>query len=67
MGIDESVLKINVPENLWHDIGLAPKDGRIIYVKDLEGNVDLAKYDDYGWTAELGCCSNFIKWARLSI
>lgn len=60
-------LTISISENMWHDFGLAPKDGTMIYVKDADGNVDLARHDDRGWTAELGCCSGFTKFAKLSI
>jgi len=61
------ILKLGISENMWHDFGLAPKDGTIIYVKDSDGNVDLARHDNCGWTAEIGCCSGFIKFARLGI
>lgn len=61
------ILTVSISENMWHDFGLAPKDGTIIYVKDSEGNVDIAMFDGCGWTAEIGCCSGFTKFAKLSI
>lgn len=51
------ILTVSISENMWHDFGLAPKDGTIIYVKDSEGNVDIAMFDGCGWTAEIGCCN----------
>ena len=62
-----SNLTLNIPENMWQDFGLAPKCGRIVYVKDSKDNVDLARHDDCGWTAEIGCCSDFVKFANVSI
>jgi len=61
------ILTVGISENMWLDFGLAPKDGTIIYVKDSDGNVDIAKHDDCGWTAEIGCCSGFVKFAKLGI
>lgn len=62
-----SELKMIIPENMWIDIAFAPRDGTVIYVKDAEDNVDLAVYDDCGWNAEGGFCTNFTHWAPLSI
>ena len=32
-------LRISIPDIMWSDIAFAPKDGRIIYVADDDGNV----------------------------
>ena len=60
-------LTISISENMWHDFGLAPKDGTIIYVKDSERNVDIARYDGERWATEVGCCSGFVKFAKMGI
>jgi len=62
-----SDLKISIPDSMWLDFGLAPKDGTIIYVKDSDGNVDIAQHEECGWKTELGCCSGYTKFAKMSI
>lgn len=56
-----------IPINEFQPIETVPKDGTIIYVMDDFGHVDLAKYDDRGWTAEAGVCSEFTAWARFHL
>lgn len=60
-------LRISIPDIMWSDIAFAPKDGRIIYAADEDGNVDLIKWCNGEWTAELGSCFKISKWAPVTI
>jgi len=60
-------LCINIPEKHWHDISKAPKDGRIVFVSDDWGHVDLAKWSNEEWTAEIGVCDVISKFSYVSI
>ena len=60
-------LRISIPDALWSDIYFAPQYGKIIYVSDDDGNVDLARWINGEWTCELGSCSKITKWAPISI
>ena len=58
---------VHIPSASFKPIETAPMDGRIIYVTDAFGRVDLAKHDRYGWDAETGDCSEFTGWSEFSI
>ncbi len=58
---------VHIPASAFKPMVTAPMDGRIIYVTDAFGHVDLAKYDRHGWNAETGDCSEFTGWSEFSI
>jgi hypothetical protein len=58
---------VRIPVSEFKPMESAPLDGQIMYVIDDFGNVDLAKHDRNGWTAEHGNCSEFTGWREFSI
>ena len=66
-----STVSIKIPDNAlsspWNDNSKAPKDGRIIFIRDTYGNVDLAKWSDGEWSAEFGACDYPHDYALISI
>ena len=60
--IDASIL-----EKLWIEIEFAPNDGKIIFIRDDYGIVDLARWSNNEWNAEFGVCGKPTYFAELSI
>lgn len=56
-----------IPISEFQAMDSAPTDGTIIFVMDDFGHIDLAKYDEQGWTAEAGVCSEFTCWAKFHL
>lgn len=56
-----------IPISEFKTMDTAPMDGTIIFVMDDFGHIDLAKYDEHGWTAETGVCSEFTCWAKFHL
>lgn len=56
-----------IPISDFQPMSTAPMDGAIIYVMDDFGHVDLARYDEHGWTAEAGNCDEFTAWAKFHL
>lgn len=51
----------------WYPITEMPKDGTIVFIKDTEGNVDLAKWSFGEITSEFGLCNDIKYFSELSI
>ena len=49
-----SQFAVSIPEGFWYSIKVAPKNGKIIFIRDEFGHVDLAKWINAEWTAEFG-------------
>lgn len=62
-----SIFEIKISDNLWYPICNAPFDGRIVFVRDAFGHVDLAKWINAEWSAEFGICSEFTHFAIFSL
>ena len=45
----------------------APQDGRIIFIMDEDGNVDIAQWSEGEWSSEFGLCNTPSMWAEISI
>ena len=45
----------------WELIKYAPRDGRMVFVRDHYDHVDIAAWDGSGeWNCEMGCCSEIV-------
>lgn len=63
----DSVFAIKLPKDHWWPIGQAPKDGRIVFIRDGFGYIDLAKWSNEEWTAEFGVCDEPTQFQYVSI
>jgi hypothetical protein len=62
-----SAFAVAIPEQLWHHIKQAPRDGRLVFIRDDYGHVDLAKWSNEEWTAEFGVCDEPVHFSYISI
>lgn len=48
------IVQLILPSELWRPIRDAPRDGSIVWIRDARGNVDLAQWSHFEWSAEFG-------------
>ncbi len=66
-GTMSSTLTISIPERLWLPIADAPQDGTMIFIRDENGNVDLAVWNNNEWNCELGMLEYPVQFVPVSI
>lgn len=54
---------IAIDYSKFQDIESAPKDGRIIYLMDVDGSIDLATWSLGEWSTEYGNIETPMYWA----
>jgi hypothetical protein len=62
-----STFTLQIPESNWKPMEEAVKDGRLIWIRDDKGDVDLAQWDHGEWNAELGSVDEPVQFADVSI
>lgn len=62
-----STFAVSIPEVHWFDIQNAPKTGKVVFIRDGYGAVDLAKWDRGEWNAEFGICGEPTHFSFVSI
>lgn len=63
----KSKMKLNVPAEFWRPIEDMPNDGRLCFIKDANGNEDIACWDRREWSAEFGDCDEPTHYHLISI
>ena len=58
---------LNIPERYWKPLDDEIKDGRLVWIRDDKGNVDLAQWDHNEWNAELGSVAIPVEFADVAI
>jgi len=62
-----SSFSISIAECYWQPIAGVPKDGSMVFIRDNEEVVDLARWDDGELNTEFGACSTPTWFALISI
>ena len=64
-----STLSVSIPERYWIDIKDAPLDGSIVFVRDMNGHVDISRWSKTTneWNAEFGVCDDLTHFAEMHI
>ena len=61
------LITLSKPIDDFRPIESAPKDGRVIFIMDDDGTVDLAQWSLGEWNAEFGLCRSPSMWSEISI
>lgn len=62
-----STFTLSIPESRWEPLSDEIKDGRLVWIRDDNGNVDLAQWDRGEWNAELGSVDSPVQFADVWI